>query len=626
MKNKMELAYLFIKGRVKATAPGFEDIENTPFKVFKDSEFCFSNEHDISYNSTTGFLSIKNNPEFISGFFDEGGKIKSVTSLVGMNGTGKSSVLEFVKSVNNYDFHYFPYKFLAVFKLESGIGDNRSCEFQVIRHDSLPFTDDSKKEFPKNCNLGNVSVYNGTKTEVTVPKYRTIYLSNILEVNSTRFTDINTDPNQLDDISSTGLLNADIVKKLNKEARFSFEDCYHSFRLMECNRQVRFLLDKEKYRMSKFILPTFVEIQPDLFYESEVQEALKHANFGRIAQLFSEVEKPLKELKDKFCFNLHKSVYYYLVRYFTLEAINAPLDIFRMTDDAFKSNVVSNDRIKGLVQSIIDAFKQANAEEKMLQKFINILSVLKYVDELTSEDFMHGLNANPVLILHFDQNKTFFSNYSESLFITGYLNLDWRFKKYSTGEMSSGEKAMLSIFSRFNELREKYQRDDEKSCNLVILIDEGDQLLHPEWQREFLFYLFDFLPKIFSQSNSIQVIITSHSPFITSDLPRYCIMYLEKDLNGISKVIFGKDKPHTLGANIHQLYRDSFYMPNSMMGEFARTKIDELIKELQPIQNFETPEQREGYIKRAELIGERFLATKIKDLINSKSESTNDSN
>lgn len=611
----MELAYLFIKGRVKATAPGFENIENDPYKVFQDSEFCFSNEYEISYKSETGFVSIVENRDFVPNFFDKGGEIKSVTSLVGMNGTGKSSVLEFIKSINNYDFHLFPYKFLAIFRIDK----DKSNEFVIIHHNNLPFDVESKKGLPANCTISKVVLLSEISIGQKVPLYRTIYLSNILEVNSTRFTDINTDPNQLDDISSTALLNSDVVKKLNKEARFTFEDCYHSFRLMECKRQVNFILNKDKYKMVKLRLPEFVEVQPDLFYEAEVLEALKNQNFGLIVKLFSQVEKPISDLKEKFCFNLHKSVFYYLIRYFMLEAPSASVDIFRLTDKAFSNNNVSNDRIKGLIQSIINAFTQVNVDDKTIGKYKNILSVLNYADSLSSDNFMHGLNTNPILILNLDENKDFFTNYSNGLFITGYLNLDWRFKKYSTGELSSGEKAMFSIFSRFHDLQKKYTEYTQYNAeNLVILIDEGDQLLHPEWQREFLFYLFDFLPKVFSNTNSIQIVITSHSPFITSDLPRYCILYLEKDEDGITKVIKGTEKPHTLGANIHQLYRDSFYMPNSMMGEFARTKIDELIREVQAIKSFENIEQKENYLKRAEMIGERFLSAKIKDLINSK--------
>lgn len=626
----MELAYLFIKGRVKANAPGFENIENAPFKVFKDSEFCFSNDFEISYNDSTGLVSIVPNPELVPNFFDKDGKIKSVTSIVGMNGTGKSSVLEFIKSITDKNFTDFPYKFLAIFNVGNEINKVITNEFRVIHHDNLKYNSESDKNLPPNCSLSKPVLLSqiSSSYEQRIPPLRIIYLSNILEVFSTRFSGhSNGDENLIDDISSTGLLNKDVVTKKNKDARFYFEDCYHAFRLMECKRQIDFVLNKDKFRFAKFRLPTFIAIEPDLFYETEVNETLQQANMGFISNLFTQVGRPLKSLKDKYCFNMHKSVYYYLVRYFTTEALPLQFDIYTLSNREFVNNNISNDRIKSIIQSIITSLTQVGLVDDSIDKYRNILYVLNYIDSLPESDFMYGLYSEPILILNFDENSELCRKYSNSLFITGYWNLEWRFTKYSLGDLSSGEKAMLSIFSRFHDLENKYifypQYNPE---NLVILIDEGDQLLHPEWQREFLFYLLDFLPKVFSKTNSIQLVITSHSPFVTSDLPRYCLLYLEKDGNGITKVIKGNKKPHTLGANIHQLYRDSFYMPNSMMGEFARRKIDELIKELQLIKSFDSSEQQQNYLKRAEMIGERFLSTKIKDLIHSKSERTNDSN
>lgn len=623
----MELAYLFIKGRVKATVPGFENIENNPYKVFKDSAFCLSNEYDISYNDQTGLVSIVENAEYVANFFDKGGKIKSVTSFVGMNGTGKSSILEFIKSVTNPDFNYFPYKFLAIFRLEHSNDTFTTNEFIVMHHDTLKYNDESKKNLPNNCSitkaipLSQISSF-GEK----IPALRILYLSNVLEVFSTRFSGhTHGNVNLIDDISATGLLNEDVVTKSNKDGKFSFEDCYHSFRLMECKRQLDFLLNKDKFKFVKFPLPDFIEIQPDLFYEIEVNETLKAQNMGVISNLFSQVGRPLTTLKEKFCFNLHKAVYYYLLRYFTREASTVPVDIYSLSNKAFENNNVSNDRIKGLIQSVIGTLNKIGMVDDNIVKCQNILKILKTVDSLPESDFMHGLNSNPILILNFDANREFCVNYSESLFITGYLNLEWRFTKYSTGDLSSGEKAMLSVFSRFHDLQLKYNKFSQYNPkNLIILIDEGDQLLHPEWQREFLYYLFDFLPKVFTSTESIQVILTSHSPFITSDLPRYCLQYLERLKGGVTNVVRGKEKEHTLGANIHQLYRDSFYMPNSMMGELARTKIDELIKELQLIKKFESIVQKKNYLKRAELIGERFIAMKLKDLINSKGDVSND--
>ena len=91
--------------------------------------------------------------------------------------------------------------------------------------------------------------------------------------------------------------------------------------------------------------------------------------------------------------------------------------------------------------------------------------------------------------------------------------------------LSSGEKTLLSYFAnivgRVNELLD-IQADDSTYSNLknrtfMILIDEVELHLHPEWQRNFIKYINDF----FQTSHAgikFQFIIATHSPFIVSDI------------------------------------------------------------------------------------------------------------
>ena len=51
--------------------------------------------------------------------------------------------------------------------------------------------------------------------------------------------------------------------------------------------------------------------------------------------------------------------------------------------------------------------------------------------------------------------------------------------------------------------------------------------MHPEWQRTFLKDLISFVNKTF-QSNRIQIVLTSHSPFLISDLPKESVILLEE--------------------------------------------------------------------------------------------------
>lgn len=146
-------------------------------------------------------------------------------------------------------------------------------------------------------------------------------------------------------------------------------------------------------------------------------------------------------------------------------------------------------------------------------------------------------------------------------------------------DMSSGERAFLGLFSRFYSVREKI-----KGKNVLIVMDEPEMFMHPEWQRKFINIFIKFSESIFPDKK-IQIITTSHSPFMASDLPRENIIMLEtytKD-DGYQKIgncrIKNKKDLKTFGANIHELYKESFFM-DSTMGEFALSKIKGVIEDL----------------------------------------------
>ncbi|MEM5682763.1 AAA family ATPase [Bacillus toyonensis] len=94
-----------------------------------------------------------------------------------------------------------------------------------------------------------------------------------------------------------------------------------------------------------------------------------------------------------------------------------------------------------------------------------------------------------------------------------YLDVDWY-------DMSSGEKAMFSLISRFYDTKKLI--GDAKE--LLILIDEGETYFHPEWQRIYIYLLLEALPKIFPMKK-IQIIFTSNTPLVISDLPRENIVF-----------------------------------------------------------------------------------------------------
>ena len=142
--------------------------------------------------------------------------------------------------------------------------------------------------------------------------------------------------------------------------------------------------------------------------------------------------------------------------------------------------------------------------------------------------------------------------------------------------MSSGQLAMLNLYSRFHfALQFEVVK---QSKHVVVMLDEAEVTLHPAWQIKLLDDLIVFLSARL-EGKSIQLIIASHSPFVVSDLPKTMINFLDRDSEGNCVVVDGlTDLKHTFGANINTLYSDSFFMKQTLMGKFAKGKIDRLIR------------------------------------------------
>ncbi|MBI1225170.1 MAG: AAA family ATPase [Bacteroidetes bacterium] len=155
-------------------------------------------------------------------------------------------------------------------------------------------------------------------------------------------------------------------------------------------------------------------------------------------------------------------------------------------------------------------------------------------------------------------------------------------------ELSTGQKALMDLFSRFYfgiELIEKEKDNYEGSFpnHFILMLDEGDMTFHPKWLKRYIKAIIEVLPKLFAErfkSSTLQIIVTTHNPFILSDLPKENVIFLNKDEFGECKVIDGlNDMKQTFGANIHTLLSDSFFM-DGLMGDFAKEKIDKVIRYL----------------------------------------------
>ncbi|QOG88832.1 AAA family ATPase [Flavobacterium columnare] len=136
--------------------------------------------------------------------------------------------------------------------------------------------------------------------------------------------------------------------------------------------------------------------------------------------------------------------------------------------------------------------------------------------------------------------------------------------------LSTGERNFLSFFSRIKEYKIKENRD------ILFVIDEGELGFHPQWQKKYLNFLLDFFEKFFPK-NRVQLILTTHSPFIVSDLPKENIIFLKRDKYSKTEVSDITYQNLTFGANIHDILANDFFLQDGFMGEFAKNEINKVI-------------------------------------------------
>ncbi len=179
-------------------------------------------------------------------------------------------------------------------------------------------------------------------------------------------------------------------------------------------------------------------------------------------------------------------------------------------------------------------------------------------------------------------------------------------KPIEISKFSSGERQLLYTFSTYvyhirNLLSIPKKRVAYRHINLIL--DEAEICFHPEYQRMFLSRLLYMIKSLWLNRHcAFNIIIATHSPFILSDMPRENILYLDK---GVVQNREQFIKP--LAANISDILYQSFFLKNGFIGEWARTKINEILKKR--VAGDQLSSEERGFI---ESIGDEYLKKQVK--------------
>lgn len=192
------------------------------------------------------------------------------------------------------------------------------------------------------------------------------------------------------------------------------------------------------------------------------------------------------------------------------------------------------------------------------------------------------------------------------------------FLSFSIENLSAGELAMIDLYAAIlNGVRGWNQA----KRNLILLLDEPDSRLHPEWERLFLKRLIDLLKTEPFSGYRFQIIIATHSPLLLSDVPRKDIICLQQSDEGIAVT----NANYGFMSNLNDILLDSMFL-SSPFGAFAERYTNEIMKQIselkeilsgRPDQIIDLKPQIEILEKKIEIIDDPYIRETLKHSLDS---------
>lgn len=568
----MELLYFWIK----------------KYRNLKNIDFNLSNKEKFHYNPETRGLSEEQSSNYFPYFF--GNNISHVTGIFGANGAGKTNTLRLMMESlisgrnNKVKDAIFIYSDKNKYYLYSQGITITQLNDRFIQIDDLErFRSSISFIFFSN----HFDSFNLELTDTTSTQYRGQY-----------------------NISTNFLVRNDCLNRLNRDPKFqqlSFDQTINIHNKTELNRQVRL---SRKYRQRELLVGTPKYIVISISDVDEEQLKDKADNLFKDLELLGK--KAGNQKRIRFLFYLFKALILNILNQINFSAgVNQDSIIDSILNNLERIAVIDTKFSIDLVETFVAEVKNSIETpflEHFAPKFDNISVILKNAEMLIRSNNRVSHDDKAFYLNIVDDSlqviDAFFSAYIDNQAITEALDFRFSFDRFAFNVLSSGEYALLALFGRINSVLKK-----DLNKNIILLLDEAELSLHPHWQVCFLKTMLNFMVKEFAEKK-VQIILTSHSPFIVSDLPSNCIILLERDGYKVKlKEQLSKNK-ETFGANIHHLFMENFFMQDSLMGEFAREKINDLAKVIYERDTF-SPEEYDFYKRSVQMIGEPFIRTKL---------------
>lgn len=533
----MELLYVFMK-----------TVRDDDFNL----KFNFSSQYEVKYDENSKLINIEEKEKsYPKNLF--GKNIKNITTIVGRNGVGKSTLLALL-GLQKIDrrFELKPAKWFAIYKLEKDLFGIEGYDTSFIENNApLKVSDDYffyfkidkiQNEFQHFLHEKNISKIRSKIIFLHFPEMR------------------HRKPNY------------------NGDQNLSFERDY----LYVKDKWIYKYIVEKHYDIDKKISNQKIEIRlPRSFAQNNVNDYDSIKLYRDFDGFYSE-DKYSLYTKDK-GINIPNTKQLFII--YMLESIineiilksieNTIPDSIDATIDTtiynrflvlnlnpYSDKLKNYETIKTFLIEKIKISLEISEDVHGLKTELNYETIIEYIEKFP-ESYFHNQDSGLAISVGLDlYNENIFKLLSEFDKIYISLPLHVRFPEKSDGELAIIKK-LSSLSGAINE-NIKIGKE-----NFIILLDEIDRHLHPEWSRCFLSMLLETLNS-HPKKIQFQVLTTTHSPYIISDLPRNNILRIEKNNKN---ELFVSHSDYGFGSNIYDIINDSFFL-KSPIGEFALRKIN----------------------------------------------------
>lgn len=610
----MELLYLWIEDFRKIKKQGFDFSAEFKFQVIERESS--SNKKYIDYT-----LVISRNEGFVN-LFD--GNIINVTGIIGKNASGKSTLLHCLKLMTGK-------LSILVCPLIFCLLDHETRTIKTYYYNGGGIEDmaplnvavESDKDVNKKYKISQAKAYTIDRFGISGSKVKGLdfdfssiascFFSNTFDSHRENIYE------GIQNISTNykieSFLNEYIASKENaakkvKEKNPKLEiwpSHILQFHKLELKGLLKFLSYANTRKINGFLtLPKTLNIE----FKFDDYEYL--INSGKEYFLFDKND--IKEIYD-IAFSIVSQSLDMRANFMNLVLITSFFHVLRK--DLLQPKVTSMDETRNLIKSISKKPKDIFI---IIRKVLSPLSQYRdySIKNKTISDFLGNAFEKNIQNLNFStkeklsNSKIFYQLKIEnslwsvlSLIFDLQVSDDASYMDYSWGEgLSTGQEAFLTHFARLYNLKTKLGTKP-----IWLLIDEGDLYFHPEWQKKYFSELLDYVKFLFPK-NKVQIIITTHSPFIVSDLPKQNLIFLKQDAEGMCCVANNDIQFETFGSNIHELFTNSFFLEGGLIGKFAKEQIQEIF-------DWCKKTSKEGHLNirnKINIIGEPIIRVKLAEM------------